>query len=59
MLKAVLPYCKELGLDKILITCIDGNIGSEKTILNNGGVYESTVCEPDRNLNLKRFWITL
>lgn len=59
MLKAVLPYCKELGLDKILITCIDGNIGSEKTILNNGGVYESTVCEPYRNLNLKRFWITL
>lgn len=59
MLKAILPYCKEIGLDKILITCIDGNIGSEKTILNNGGVYESTVCEPDRNLNLKRFWITL
>mgnify|MGYP003290669149 CR=1 FL=1 len=50
---------KELGLEKILISCIDGNIGSEKTILKNGGVYESTVCEPDRNRNLKRFWITL
>ena len=59
MLKAILPYCKELGLEKILISCIDGNIGSEKTILKNGGVYESTVCEPDRNRNLKRFWITL
>ena len=59
MLRAILPYCKDLGLDKILITCIDGNIGSEKTILNNGGVYESTVCEPDRNRNLKRFWIQL
>ena len=59
MLRAILPYCKELGLDKILITCIDGNIGSEKAMLNNGGVYESTVCEPDRNRKLKRFWIHL
>ena len=59
MLKAVLPYCKEIGLDKILISCIDNNVGSEKTILNNGGVYESTVNEPDRKRNLKRFWITL
>ena len=59
MLKAVLPYCKRIGLDKILITCIDGNIGSEKVILNNGGVYESTVNEPDMKRKLKRFWITL
>jgi len=59
MLKAALPFCRELGLDKVLISCIDGNIGSEKTILANGGVYESTVHEPDRNIDLKRFWITL
>lgn len=59
MLKAVLPYCKEIGLDKILISCIDNNIGSEKTILNNGGIYESSVYEQDRKRNLKRFWITL
>lgn len=59
MLKAILPYCKEIGLDKILISCIDNNIGSEKTILNNGGIYESTVYEQDRKRNLKRFWITL
>jgi len=59
MLKAILPYCKELGLEKILISCIDGNIGSEKTILKNGGVYESTVYEPNEKQDLKRFWITL
>ena len=59
MLKAILPYCKDLGLDKILITCIDDNIGSEKAILNNGGVYETTVNEPDMKRKLKRFWITL
>ena len=59
MLKAVLPYCREIGLDKILITCFDDNIGSEKTILNNGGIYESTVCEINSKRNLKRFWNTL
>ena len=59
MLKIALPFCREIGLDKVLISCIDGNIGSEKTILANGGVYESTVHEPNDNVDLKRFWITL
>lgn len=59
MLKMAIPFCRDLGLEKILITCIDGNIGSEKTILANGGMYESTVYEPNENESLKRFWITL
>ena len=59
MLRMALPYCREIGLDKVLITCIDGNIGSEKTILANGGVYESTVHEVTDDINLKRFWIAL
>ena len=59
MLKKVLPFCKEIGLEKVLISCIDGNVGSEKTILANGGVYESTVYESNENVNLKRFWITI
>lgn len=59
MLKMALPFCKEIGLKKVLISCIDGNIGSEKAILANGGVYESTVHEPNENKNLKRFWIVL
>ena len=58
MLAITLPYCREIGLDKVLISCIDGNIGSEKTILSNGGVYESTVYEPNGDRALKRFWIT-
>ncbi len=59
MLKMALPFCKEIGLHKVLISCIDGNIASEKTILANGGVYESTVYEPNGDGDLKRFWITL
>jgi len=54
-----LPKCKELGIDKVLITCIDNNEGSRKTILANGGLYESTVYEPEENVYLERYWIIL
>ena len=59
MLKAALPKCRELGLDKVLITCIRGNEGSKRTILKNGGSYESTVYEPDADIYLERYWINL
>lgn len=52
-------FCREVGIDKVMITCADGNIGSEKTILACGGVYEYTIHEPNENEDLKRFWITL
>ena len=59
MLKTVLPFCRKIGLDRVLITCTDGNIGSEKTIIANGGVYESRVYEENEGVYLKRFWIEL
>ena len=55
MLAAALPLCRELGLDRVMITCRDTNEGSRRTILANGGVYESTAYEPDRQVNLQRF----
>ena len=57
MLNMVLSFCREMGLERVLVSCIDGNIASEKTILGNDGVYESTVYEPVRQIYLKRFWI--
>ncbi|MBR0451273.1 MAG: GNAT family N-acetyltransferase [Oscillospiraceae bacterium] len=59
MLKAVLPECKKLGLDRVLVTCDDDNEGSRRTILNNGGVYDGTVYEPDENVYLERYWIDI
>lgn len=59
-LRLCLSWCKEtLGLDQVLITCQPHNEGSRRTILSAGGVYENTVHEPDRNVDLERYWITL
>lgn len=57
MLDMTLIECQKLGLDKVLITCLTSNEGSRKTILKNGGVYESTVHEPNKNVDLERYWI--
>ena len=59
MLRAVLPECRRIGLDRILITCNDTNEGSRRTILSCGGVYESSVFEPDEGVTLERYWIDL
>ena len=59
MLKLTLPYCKKLGLSRVLVTCVKGNNGSRKIILKNKGIYESTVYEPDKDVFLERYWIDL
>ncbi len=45
--------CRELGIDRVLICCDEGNEGSERTIRANGGVYEDT------REGVRRFWIEL
>ncbi len=59
MLRDALPYCKALGLTYVLISCLTDNEGSRRTILHNGGVYESTVHEPELDRDLERYWIHL
>lgn len=59
MLGLVLPECRKLGLDHVLISCVQGNEGSRRTILKNGGVYESTVYLEERETWLERYWIDL
>lgn len=59
MLANVLPFCRELDIPKVLISCTTDNEGSRRTILANNGVYENTVYEPDRNIHLERYWIHL
>ena len=59
MLRLVLPKCKALGIDRVLISCVQGNEGSRRVITNNGGVYESTVRLAERDVYLERYWIDL
>ena len=59
MLHDALPRCRELGITDVLISCLTDNEGSRRTILHNGGVYESTVHEPELDRDLERYWIHL
>lgn len=57
MLKLALEKCKELKIKKVLITCDEDNIASEKVILSANAKFEDI-----RNIdgeNKKRFWIDL
>ena len=56
MLRLALEKCREMEIDKVLVTCNKGNIGSEKTILKNGGVLENEHTEKSGNI-VRRFWI--
>lgn len=57
MLKLALEKCKDMRMDKVLITCDKDNIASAKTIIINGGILENEV--PEDNSITQRYWITL
>lgn len=57
MIALALEECKKLGINKVLMTCAKSNIGSSKSIMNNGGVLESEV-EEDGKVE-QRYWINL
>jgi predicted acetyltransferase len=50
-----LEKCKELGIDRVLMTCESWNIGSAKSIVNNGGLLENEI-EVDGKF-YQRYWI--
>ena len=59
ILRDCFPYCRALGLDRILVCCKVENEASRRVIRKNGGVYEATVTEPRRGVTLERYWIDL
>ena len=61
MLKLGLEKAKQLGLDKVLITCDDDNYGSIGVIENNGGILENKVRNVINNKEVitRRYWIKL
>lgn len=45
MLSYALNICKDLGMKKVILGCYKDNIGSNKTIINNGGTLNREDCE--------------
>ena len=48
---------QKLGLDKVMVDCVNTNIGSERTILAIGGEFEKEIYEEDRKVTLNNYWI--
>lgn len=57
MLRQNLQNCRNLGIEKVMVTCDEDNAASERTILACGGVFEKNV-EVDGSI-IKRYWITI
>jgi predicted acetyltransferase len=58
MLRLALRFAHDrIGLDRVLMTCDDDNVGSIRTIENNGGVLEDVIRGSDLNKPKRRYWI--
>lgn len=55
-----LKYCKSIHINRVLITCLDYNIGSSKTIEKAGGIFENSVKgeKCGEKVYYKRYWIS-
>lgn len=58
MLGQVLAIARELGIDRVLITCDEDNVASARTIMRCGGVLENEHTD-DEGKTVKRYWIDL
>ena len=59
MLAMALDEARALGLERVMISCSVENEASRRTILSNGGVFDSTVLDETDGELLERYWIEL
>ncbi|PAD74696.1 GNAT family N-acetyltransferase [Paenibacillus campinasensis] len=57
ILSLALIKANELGINKALVTCDKDNIGSAKTIINNGGSLDSE--DEINGVAIQRYWIKI
>ncbi len=57
MIRLALKECKKLGIKRVLVVCEKNNVGSSKSIINNGGILENEVIEDGKIY--QRYWIDL
>lgn len=59
-LRLALDCARERGIDRVLITCDDDNLGSARTIESAGGVLGDLIDASDAgHPRLRRYWIEL
>ena len=55
-----LEFCKQLGIDDVLITCKKHNVASARSIIKNGGKLENEIPnEFEDNVMMQRYWIEM
>ena len=59
MIGLALDECRRLGIDRVLMVCDRDNIGSARSIINNGGVLENEVENEQDGRIIQRYWIEL
>ncbi len=56
MIRLALLECRKLGIDRVLMICGKDNLGSARSIQNNGGVLENETVNSDGKV-IQRYWI--
>ena len=59
ILQLTLEKAKELGMERVLVTCDVNNEPSRKIIEQNGGILENKVPNPETGTDKGRYWIDL
>ena len=59
ILKLTLKKAKELGLDRVLLTCDSDNIASARIIVKNGGKLHEQVISDISGKPISQYWIEL
>lgn len=54
-LRLALRKAKEMGIDEVRIVCRDVNVGSNRTILANGGRFVDAICGEESGLTIHRY----
>ena len=52
-----LKECQKLNIDKVLLVCDKDNIGSAKSIKNNGAILENEIVKDSKTI--QRYWIEI
>lgn len=57
--RQALKYCKNLGINDVMVTCSDNNVPSWKIIEHFKGKLEDKVWDDEDKEMIRRYWITL